>query len=240
MQPIIGITAGREKSDTNIQKICLIEKYTEAIIHSGGIPWIIPPGTPTEAILSILQKIEGLMLTGGGDIETSRFNGEFHPKVYGVDVERDHLETELVLAAVKHQKPLLGICRGIQVINVAIGGDLYTDITDQRPESLRHDWFPDYPRDLLPHTVEIRSDSLLNLITSQKEMKVNSLHHQGIKNLAKKLKGTAFSPDGIIEAVEMENHPFLLGLQWHPEWIYSLEPTQLIFKAFINAAKSNG
>lgn len=238
MQPIIGITAGREKSDTNIQKTCLIEKYSEAIIQSGGIPWIIPPCTPPESINSIFKKINGLMLTGGGDIETKRFDGENHPRVYGVDEQRDQLEINLVLAAVDEKMPTLGICRGIQVINVALGGDLYTDISDQRKDSLRHDWFPDYPRDLLSHKIEIQDESLLNRITEQKRMEVNSLHHQAIRNLAGNLNVIAFSPDGVIEAVEMQNHPFFLGLQWHPEWIYHLTPTQLIFKAFINAANS--
>ncbi len=236
MQPVIGITAGREKSDTNIQKTCLIEKYSEAILQSGGIPLIIPTCTPSVVIFYILQKIDGLLLTGGGDIETKRFNGEFHPKVYGVDEKRDQLEIDLVLAAVDQKIPTLGICRGIQVINVALGGDLYTDIADQQPDASRHDWFPGYPRDLLTHTVEIKEASLINRITKQQRLEVNSLHHQAIRNLAGNLIAIAFSPDGIVEAVEMKNHPFFLGLQWHPEWIYSLPPTQLIFKAFINAA----
>lgn len=238
MQPIIGITAGREKSDTNIQKTCLIEKYSEAILQSGGIPWIIPTCTPFEAIFPILNKIDGILFTGGGDIETKRFDGEVHPKVYGVDEQRDQLEIDLVLAAIDLKIPTLGICRGIQIFNVALGGDLFTDIADQRPDSLRHDWFPGYPRDLLTHTVEIASTSLLKSITGQQKMEVNSLHHQAIRNLAEKLSAIAFSTDGIVEAVELENHPFFLGVQWHPEWIYSLSPTQLIFKGFINAANS--
>jgi len=122
------------------------------------------------------------------------------------------------------------------VINVALGGDLYTDIADQQPDASRHDWFPGYPRDLLTHTVEIKEASLINRITKQQQLEVNSLHHQAIRNLAGNLIAIAFSPDGIVEAVEMKNHPFFLGLQWHPEWIYSLPSTQLIFKAFINAA----
>lgn len=240
MQPIIGISAGRERSDTNIQKICLIDKYVEAVSLSGGIPLVIPTGLSGKAIPNLIQNIDGILLTGGGDIETKRFNGEDHPKVYGVDIERDQLEIDLVHAAIENSKPLLGICRGIQVINVALGGDLYTDISDQKSEALRHDWFPNYPRDLLAHEVVIESDSILLSLIGLKQFMVNSLHHQAIHNLSERLSASAFSPDGIVEAVEMKNHPYLIGVQWHPEWIYSIEPTNRIFVSFINAAKTHG
>lgn len=240
MQPIIGITAGKEKSDTNIQKITLIDKYVEAILHAGGIPLIIPAVTSKDLISSIFQKIDGVLLTGGGDIETLRYNGENHPRVYGVDVERDQLEIDLVLSAVTNKKPLLGICRGIQIINVALGGDLYSDISDQRENSLRHDWFPDYPRDMLAHEVLALNNSRLHEITGCDQMKVNSLHHQGIRSIAPGLTATAFAEDGIIEAVEMDDHPFFLGVQWHPEWIYNQNTTKQIFKTFIQTTIKNG
>lgn len=240
MQPIIGISAGRERSDTNIQKICLIDKYIEAIYHSGGIPIIIPTGLPVKSIPDLFARIDGILLTGGGDIETNRFNGDDHPRVYGVDNVRDQLEIELVHAALDIKKPLLGICRGIQIINVALGGDLYTDISDQKSEALRHDWFPNYPRDLLAHDVVIESDSVLFSLVGLKQFMVNSLHHQAIRNLSDQLSASAFSPDGIVEAVEMKSHPYLIGVQWHPEWIYSVEPTNRIFVSFINAAKTHG
>jgi putative glutamine amidotransferase len=240
MQPLIGITAGKEKSDTGIQKTCLIDKYSQAITQSGGIPLIIPSDITSDSISPLLQKIDGLMLTGGGDIETKRYHGADHPRVYGVDLERDQVEIELLLESVKQKKPVLGICRGIQLINVALGGDLYSDIADQKPGACRHDWFPGYPRDFLVHTVNISNNSLLNQITNSTKLKVNSLHHQAIKTLAPNLKVSALSEDEIIEAVEMDNHPFFLGLQWHPEWIYSFEPTEQIFKAFVNASSTYG
>ena len=235
MQPIIGITAGRERSDANILKVCLIDKYTSAIIQSGGIPFIIPTGISTQSINPILKHIDAIMLTGGGDIETKRFKGQNNERVYGVDLDRDELEIELVLAAEQNKKPLLGICRGIQVINVALGGDLYTDIQDQKPGALRHDWYPNHPRDLLAHEVEIKQDSLVFKITDMQSMEVNSLHHQAIKRLASGLIATAFAPDGIIEAVEKRDHPFFLGIQWHPEWLFPLSSTQKIFKSFVNS-----
>lgn len=237
MQPTIGITAGKDRSDTGIQKICLIDKYSYAISESGGIPFVIPPDIPTHSIETIISRVDGIMITGGGDIETKRFNGQDHPRVYGVDVDRDNLEIELVNAAEWSDKPLLGICRGIQIINVALGGDLYTDIQDQKTDSLKHDWFPDYPRNRLSHSVEITSGSLLNQILGISLTDVNSLHHQAIRNLSNKLSASAIATDGIIEAVEIRDHPFFLGVQWHPEWLFDLDTTKKLFKAFIQAVK---
>jgi len=237
MQPIIGITAGIDRSDTNIQKICLIDKYSYAISASGGIPFVIPPDISPHLIETIINRVDGVMITGGGDIETKRFNGQDHPRVYGVDTNRDNLEIELVLAARLTGKPLLGICRGIQIINVALGGDLYTDIQDQKIDPLKHDWFPNYARDRLSHPIEIKSTSLLHQILEISITDVNSLHHQAIKNLSNKLSATAYAPDGIIEAVEYADHPFFLGVQWHPEWLFDYDTTQKLFKAFIHATK---
>ncbi len=237
MQPIIGITAGKDRNDTEIKKICLIDKYSNAISASGGIPFVIPPDISTQLIETIISRVDGIMVTGGGDIDTKRFNGQDHPRVYGVDVDRDNLEIELVYAAESCGKPLLGICRGIQIINVALGGDLFTDIQDQKTNPLKHDWFPDYPRNRLSHSVKIKSGSLLNKILEISITDVNSLHHQAIKNLPSKLSATAFAPDGIIEAIEIRDHPFFLGVQWHPEWLFDLETTQKLFKAFIYAAQ---
>ncbi len=240
MLPIIGITAGKDKSETNIHRFSLVDKYVEAVLNAGGIPLIVPAVPSPNIISSLFQKIDGVLLTGGGDIETQRYKGEDHPRVYGVDLVRDQFEIELVQSAVLKKKPLLGICRGIQVMNVALGGDLYSDVSDQRENSLRHDWFPDYPRDLLAHEVQISNNSMLHEITGCDRMKVNSLHHQGIKTLAPGLNATAFAEDGLIEAVNIEDHPFFLGVQWHPEWIYNQDTTKQIFKTFIQATIKNG
>jgi putative glutamine amidotransferase len=237
MQPIIGISAGIDRSDTNLHKITLIEKYSFAIIQSGGLPFIIGSGISFEAVNDILNHVDGIMITGGGDIETRRFQGQDHPSVYGVDQDRDSLEIGLVQAADRVKKPLFGICRGIQIINVAMGGDLYTDINDQKPGAIRHDWFPGFPRDLLSHTVEFEPGTLIEKITDLKNMEVNSLHHQAIKNLGKNLKATAHASDGIIEAIEKADHPFFLGVQWHPEWLFSMNATKKIFTAFVKSTK---
>ncbi|MDX9850592.1 MAG: gamma-glutamyl-gamma-aminobutyrate hydrolase family protein [Anaerolineaceae bacterium] len=235
MLPIIGITSGKEHSDTGLQKICLIDQYVHAILESGGLPFIIPPDISPQSVDAIMDHVDGILITGGGDIETKRFNGQDHPRVYGVDTNRDNLEIAIVNAAVSNPKPILGICRGVQIMNVALGGDLFTDIEDQKKDALKHDWFPGYPRDRISHAVEIRSGSLLNKIFDISSVEVNSLHHQAIRNLSTALTATAFAPDGLIEAVEIGSHPFFVGVQWHPEWLFSSETTQKLFKTFINA-----
>ncbi len=186
MLPIIGITSGKEQSDTGLQKICLIDKYVNAISESGGIPFIIPPDISPQSVDSIMAHVDGILITGGGDIETKRFNGQDHPRVYGVDTKRDNLEIAIVNAAEFRTKPILGICRGVQIMNVALGGDLFTDIQDQKKDALKHDWFPDYPRDRLSHTIQLKSGSLLNKIFDISSVKVNSLHHQAIRNFSAK------------------------------------------------------
>jgi putative glutamine amidotransferase len=140
-------------------------------------------------------------------------------------------------------RPFLGICRGCQVVNVALGGTLYTHIPDQHPNALRHD----YPgedgiaaRTALVHPVRIEQGSRVSKILGEPTLNVNSLHHQGIKNVASALKAVAFAPDGIVEAVEIPEHPFAIAVQWHPEWLTDQEPIQRLFKAFMDAAGKGG
>jgi len=237
MQPVIGITAGKENFGNKISKTCLIDKYIQSITLSGGIPLIIPSGIPQNQIDTLLSRIDGVLISGGGDIDPVRFNGKPHQNIYGIDKARDQLEISLIQAVAKNGKPLLGICRGMQAINVALGGDLYTDISDQFPNSLRHDWYPNFPRDLLSHDVSINQGTLLHKIIGSSSTRVNSLHHQAIKCLSEELIPTAISPDGLVEALESNSHPFLIGIQWHPEWLYEMDHARKLFDAFIFAAK---
>ena len=134
-------------------------------------------------------------------------------------------------------KPFFGICRGAQVVNVALGGNLYTHIEDQHPDALKHDYYPDYPRNRLSHPVRVEEGSRLAGIVDEPVLQVNSLHHQGIKGLAPTLKPVAYAPDGIIEAVELSDHPFGLAVQWHPEWLTDQQPMRNLFKAFVDSAR---
>jgi putative glutamine amidotransferase len=239
LKPIIGISAGRSLSNNQITQISLIENYVLSVKKAGGIPLILPANLFEEDISQIASNIDGFLITGGGDIETSRYNGIIHPKVSNVDSDRDNLEFNIVELSFKHNIPLLGICRGIQVINVALGGNLYSDIPSQFNSNIRHDLYPGFARDIEAHSVVINEDSQLERIFSGNNVNVNSLHHQGIKKLGAGLKATAFAPDGMIEAIEAENHSFLIGVQWHPEWMQKSPAMCDLFKAFINATGDN-
>ena len=162
---------------------------------------ILPPNLTKAEISQISHKFDAFLLTGGGDIETTRYNGKNHPKVSNVEPDRDELELNIVELALEQNKPLLGICRGIQVINVALGGTLYSDISTQFKTNIRHDLYPDIARDFEAHSIEIIEGSKLERIISGHTVNVNSLHHQGIKKLGNGLTATAFATDGMIEAV---------------------------------------
>jgi len=208
-----------------------------AIRQAGGIPILIPNQLSQEDWMNLYPRLGGILFTGGGDIRTEIFNGVPHSKVNEVDDERDELELPLLRAAAKDGKPFLGICRGFQVANVALGGTLYTHIADQHPNALRHDWVPDIPRDTIAHEVRIEEDSRISEIFSMPILKVNSLHHQGIKDLAPGLKAVGYAPDGLIEAVELPDHPFGFAVQWHPEWLMEQFEMRNLFKKFVEACK---
>ena len=140
-----------------------------------------------------------------------------------------------VRAAAEDGKPFLGICRGFQVANVALGGTLYTHIPDQHPNALRHDWYPDIPRDTIAHEVRIEEDSRIGQIFGAPLLRVNSLHHQGIKDLAPVLNAVGYAPDGLIEAVELPDHPFGCAVQWHPEWLTTQHEMRNLFRKFVEA-----
>ncbi len=236
MKPIIAITTGRILSNSQILRVCLIDKYVQAIRLAGGIPVILPPTIDPVDIDGMQHRFSAILLTGGGDIAVEKFNGEPHATVSEVETDRDDLEIALVRFAYATKKPLLGICRGQQVMNVALGGDLYTHIASQYKQPLKHDWFPNVARDYAAHSIHIENSSRLVDILYGEELKVNSLHHQAIKNLAQSLAASAHAPDGIIEAVESHDHPYFIGVQWHPEWLLNSPAMLNLFRSFVDAA----
>ena len=233
---MIGVTTARSLN-SKIPVISVTQAYIQAVLRAGGQPVLLPIGLTSKDLDELLPDLDGILLTGGGDIDPQRFNGAPHPRVYDIDIDRDNLEIELVQRAAQQQIPFLGICRGIQVINVALGGTLFTHVADQLPGALRHDWYPDIPRDTLAHGVEVQPGSLLAAVTGSTALKVNSLHHQGLKDTAPALQAIAVAPDGLTEAVELPGHPFGLGVQWHPEWMPEIDTAQAIFRAFTAAVR---
>jgi len=216
--------------------------YINAILAAGGVPVMIPSALTEDGWKQLFDRLDGILFTGGGDIETEIFHGQPHPAVYGVDTQRDDIELGLAKIAAIEGRPFLGICRGLQVANVALGGTLYTHIPDQHPNAVLHD----YPgedgieaRTALVHLVKIEEGSQISKIFGEPILNVNSLHHQGIKDVAPGLKAVAYAPDGLVEAVELPQHPFGIAVQWHPEWLTDQEPIRRLFSAFIEASAKN-
>lgn len=238
--PLIGITAGRKSDANGHATLSVMEAYVQAVAQAGAIPMIIPLGLADDVLRDMTPRLDGVLFTGGGDVAPLHFNGLHHPAVNGVDADRDRVEINLLQAAVANHLPFLGICRGIQLINVALGGTLFTHIADQLPGAIKHDYYPDIPRDHLAHPVQVDSNSRLGEILGGVSFEVNSLHHQGIETPAPGLRVSAHAPDGLIEAIELPKHPFGLAVQWHPEWLQAHAPMRRLFSAFVRACQDGG
>ncbi len=234
--PLIGITTGIRADEDGFERLVLGHTYVDSIIRAGGIPVMVPANLPPALFPELMERVDALLFTGGPDIDPVLFGGEQHPRVYGIDARRDTLELELVRMAVDAQKPFLGICRGIQVINVALGGTLYTDIEAFAPGGQKHDYHPGHPYNYKAHPVTVTENSLLHEIVNAGAVRVNSLHHQAIKDVSPRLLPIGYSHDKLVEAVELPGHPFALGVQWHPEWLPDEPQMQAIFRALVRAA----
>jgi putative glutamine amidotransferase len=233
--PIIGLTTNHGKNEYGLPNINLLRAYVSAILAVGGTPILIPSELPETSRRELFDRLDGLLLTGGGDIACERFNGLPHPRVNDVDESRDDIEYALLQMAVNEGKPFLGICRGFQVVNTVLGGTLFTHIEDQKPDAVKHDYFPNWPRNHIAHQVTVEKGTRLADILGATGIQVNSLHHQGADKIAASLKVVAHASDGLVEGLELPNHPFGFGVQWHPEWLMDRPETQRLFKAFVVA-----
>jgi putative glutamine amidotransferase len=237
---VIGITCTElqpEQADRP-PRIGQNQSYIRAVSRAGAAPLLIPHITDEPRLRALYGRLDGILLSGGEDIDPAHYGERVHEKCRTIAARRD--ETELMLArwAMDEGKPLLAICRGIQVLNVAQGGSLYQDIQAQIPGTERHDWYPGYPRNHRPHTVTIAPGTRLAGIVEETSMPVNSLHHQALKKIAPGLVVTACAPDGIVEAVEADNHPFAVAVQWHPEELADNDPrAQHLFDALAEACQ---
>jgi putative glutamine amidotransferase len=217
------------------------QRYFLAATIVGGVPWMIPLLDDDEDTLrEIYNRLDGILIPGGVDMDPATFGEERHPKLGALDPARDRVELQLTRWAIEDRKPILGLCRGIQVMNVALGGTLYQDLADQVPASIKHDYFPNagFDRDHLAHEVALTKGSRLLAVMEKPTILVNSMHHQGIKTLASELVPAAIAPDGLVEAVERDADHFMVGVQWHPEMFEMTDPhTRHLFRAFIAAAR---
>ncbi len=228
MAPVIGITFGEniENDPSN--------KYIKAVKEFGGIPRTLYPGISEFE----LDDIDGLLLTGGGDIHPDNFDAEWHPTLKYVKPDRDALEIPLCQEGIAADLPIFGICRGIQVMSIAMGGSLYQDIPSEFPqETSCQSQVNDVDS---RHTIEIVAGSRLNRITGKHTDEVNSAHHQAVKDKGEGFEVTARTEEGIIEAMENTSKRFVLGVQYHPERMLETadfqEHRRKLFEAFIEAA----
>lgn len=212
--------------------------YIHSVVKAGGLPFLIPLDFPMKDLSVIRETCSGLLLTGGGDVETKRYGGKEHPSVGGVWPVRDEIECRLYRLALETDWPVFGICRGEQIMNVAAGGKLHSDIPDQVPTvRFVHQQPTGTPRDHIVHDVIIEKDTLLHQIIGKDRISVNSFHHQAVSVPGEGMKISAVSEDGIIEAIEDPKHPFVLGVQWHPECMQQYDDHMKLFRAFVDAAR---
>lgn len=232
MRPPVAVTAGYAQDlEAGFE---LHTSYVRAVEKAGGLPLIVAPGQPEDAA-ELLERVRGLILTGGSDVDPALFGEARHPALRRVIPERDGFEIALCHEALRRDLPLLAICRGQQVLNVALGGTLFQDIASQVPGAIEHR--SEGERWATSHEVELLPGTRLRAILGKETLAVNSFHHQAVKQVATGLVVAARSPvDGVIEGLESHRHQFLLGVQWHPEDFFghgaAFEP---LFAALVEA-----
>lgn len=229
--PVIGITFSEKILAGDINNF-INSEYARAIQAAGGIPKLIPNNSSKDTLKDIRETCDGLLISGGLDINPVLFGEEKHPKTGIWDDNRDRVELELVRWAFDTNWPILGICRGLQMLNVALNGTLFQDIPTQCNKPINHQAHELYPA----HEIEIETGTEMSAIFKLKSMPVNSRHHQAVKDLSPELRVTARSSDGLIEGVEHPGRRFFIGVQWHPESLQEHEDHKRIFESFISAA----
>lgn len=232
----IGITASLNYESA---AITVPTDYVEAVRRARGVPWILPLFSITgdrREPSDYLVDMDGLLLSGGVDLDPARFGEEPLPGLGSVSPERDDFELALTRYALGKGIPILAICRGIQVLNVAAGGSLYQDIESQVGGALGH--YQKAPRWHPVHTISLSRETRLAEIIGSSRMSVNSLHHQAVRELGKGMVVAARAPDGIVEAIERPDAPFVIGVQWHPEnMVKTSPPMHDLFMAFVEASR---
>ncbi|MGF1507079.1 MAG: gamma-glutamyl-gamma-aminobutyrate hydrolase family protein [Chloroflexi bacterium] len=238
MPPLIGITLAMRRPAASLSRFWQLRHYyTQAVEAGGGIPMLIPLGIGPETLRTLYDRLDGVMISGGGDMASEHYGESPSPHLYHVNRERDRQELQLTRWAVEDDKALLCICRGHQVLNVALGGSLIQHLPQAGYTTIRHDHRTEEWFERLCHPIRIERDTRLADILGQAEIQVNSLHHQAIKEVGSGLRVTAHAPDGVIEAVEMPNKRFVLGVQWHPEaLVRRMSEMRSLFQAFVAAS----
>lgn len=239
MRPLIGIPChALIRAETGRPIYANNRAYVHAVESAGGLPILIPMISDLTILTALLSRLDGLLLSGGIDLHPSRYGEVVHPLTEEADLELDEFEITLATWALQQDIPVLGICRGMQVINIVLGGTLFQDIDDQYPDSIAHS-HRDWSRAHLAHRIIVEPGSRMETILGANEVMVNSLHHQGIKEPGKGVRITGRAPDGIPELLEVTGYRFVMAAQGHPEEIYSIEPAfKRLFAAFVQASST--
>ena len=237
-RPVVGITlfSGREghKTYTKVQK-----NYVTSVLEAGGLPWLIPTMTGNRLASDVTEHLDAVILTGGEDVHPLMYGAEPRPELGLTDIARDRWEMELLAACEKRDVPILAICRGLQVMNVARGGTLYQDINAETESTIGHAPLQQ-PMESLHHRIAVHAGSLMATIFEHGEITVNSFHHQAVRDLGGGLTVSSTAADGVVEAVEDRGRRFFLGVQFHAEALPALDPYYLrIFTALITAARDH-
>lgn len=233
--PVIGITARRIQRDGQLTPIDgLYPDYCASVALAGGAPVLIPAILDEPALRRIYERLDGVLFPGGGDLAPARFGQEPHPDLGKVDLVLDEVELLLARWVLEDRLPMLGICRGIQLLNVAAGGTLFQDIPALIPGAMAHAC-PDQPD---AHSVEIEAGTRLSAALGVTACRTNSRHHQAVQDVAPGMVVTARAPDGVIEGLEMPAARFIVGVQWHPENLAATSAQMRgLFRAFVEACK---
>lgn len=238
-RPIIGIISSRYARSSGYVVLGIGENYVRAIEVAGGVPLLIHLTGDAGVLDALYRRCDALLFAGGEDVDPAHYGAARHPKLGSVVPLRDEVELALARRAAADRKPILGICRGIQVLNVALGGTLYQDIPAELPAASDH-----YAtaamgdRASTPHTMELAPDSWLAEQLGASSIAVNTLHHQSVRDIAPGLRVTGAAPDGVIEAVEGSGHGFIVGVQCHPEELVERGDPRWrnLFRAFVQVA----
>lgn len=235
--PLIGVSGSMDREET---RQFILWDYMQCLCDAGAVPLLLSPAMTSSELKACVDKLDGLMLAGGNDIDPDCFGQQPIPELGEVNPARDRLELALIQAFYEAGKPIFGICRGIQMMNVALGGTVYQDLgvqypadTGNAPMAHQQTSLPRYPS----HRVDIAESSLLHRIVGASQLRVNSTHHQAVWKVAPSLAVCARATDGVVEAVEDASRPFVLGVQWHPERMTGTdEAARRLFEAFVQAA----
>jgi putative glutamine amidotransferase len=236
-EPLVGVTTSITIGQTP-ERAYVNSAYLHALQQAGGVPVLLPPQLSKASLERLVRGLDALLLTGGGDVDPATFGEAPHPTLYEVAPSRDALETQVTHMALEKRMPLLAICRGIQVLNVALGGSLHQDVATEPGTDIQHS--QKEARDQTTHKVMVTPQSRLARVLGTEDVEVNSFHHQVVKSLGRGLVPVAWAPDQLIEGVELDDDSrWVLGIQWHPEHLVGgSEPARRLFSALVTAARS--